>query len=148
MKKIIIVLMSITPLFLGYLLNHLMMKYDIYGFKVDLFSVIFYFYWFCFGYLTGKFATSAKEGILLGNVLGIICTALIIGQMILIERFSTGYLGMLPQMYFLPSISIIVRLDILNIIHNGTNFLYAGFAFMILVFYLGFRIAREKKIAV
>ncbi len=145
MKKIFIVLIGLTPLLLGNLMEYLMVEHDMYGFIQRVFSLIFYLYWFGFGYFTGSFTNSEEKGILLGNSFGIFLIALIIRQRILVGNIPYGYFGNLPDMYFLPSMGIMGRLEPIMIIRNYSDFQYVGFAFMFIVFSLAFKIARKRK---
>lgn len=139
MKKTNILLLGLMPIIVGYLINYLIMNFNAYGLPLDIISIIFLLVWFYFGYVTGKAIKSKMQGMLLANGVGILCGLLIAGQMLALGRFAKGYLGLLPQMYFLPTVSIASILDVFHLIHNFAYIYYFALIIMMTVFYLGLR---------
>ncbi len=148
MKRLGLIALSIIPIPLGFLTDHLMMKFNWFGFPLFLIGIVFYIFWFFMGYISANFTLSMRETLLYSHSITILCATLIIGQLLLLERFTQGLLGLLPQMYFLPMItpvsSIIRNVFFFISPFRIEHFIIPAFLMMLSTFILGFRIKSQQ----
>lgn len=55
MKRFGLIALSFIPIPLGLLTDHLMMKYNWFGFPLFLIGIVFYIFWFFMGYISAPF---------------------------------------------------------------------------------------------
>lgn len=148
MKRLGLIALSIVPVPLGLLTDHLMMKYNWFGFPLFLIGIVFYIFWFFMGYISANWMFSMRTTMLYSHSVTILCATLIIGQLMILERFTQGLVGLLPQIYFLPMItpvSFVIR-NVFFFISpfRIEHFIIPAFLLMLGTFALGFRIKSQQ----
>jgi hypothetical protein len=148
MKRLGLIALSLIPIPLGLLTDHLMMNYNWFGFPLFLIGIVFYIFWFFMGYISVNWTLSMRETILYSHSVAILCAALIVGQLIILERFTQGLLGLIPQMYFLPMITP-VSLLIRNVFFfispfRIEHFIIPAFLMMLGIYIFGYWIKAQQ----
>lgn len=106
MNRLKLLLFSVSPYIIGYLLSYAMLKFDWYGKIISIISILFCVYWFFVGYKSYDYVKSTKESILLGNCFGIVSIILIMLQKVVLGSFMPNIIGYGSQNFFLPIISV------------------------------------------
>jgi hypothetical protein len=148
MRKPQIHLLAMSPFVLGYLLDRAMMKLGWHGAIITLFSALFYLYWFFAGRLSAKWTKSKTESILAGNSFAIVSFALVMFQLAQ-GQFSSGVLGVGPQMFFLPAIVMAARVQNMLMFFTPVRTLWSlyiiAFVLVLAVHHAGFLHARRTS---
>ncbi len=140
-KWVILMGVSILPTVLGILMNQLIMKVELGGFMMFFLSFMFYLYWIYTGYkIRSTFVVDMKV-FLVAHLIGVASLFLMAYQISVQGGFLTGYAGLLPQMYFLPGLSLIARFDVFGILSDLIKLSSVVLSVMVLCFYGGTRIA-------
>lgn len=106
MNRLKLMLFSVSPYMIGYLLSYAMLKFNWYGTIISVISILFCVYWFFVGYKSYDYVKSTKESILLGNCFGIVSIILIMLQKVILGSFMPNIIGHGSQNFFLPIISV------------------------------------------
>jgi hypothetical protein len=148
MKKVKLLTLSFSPFLIGFLLNLAIMRYNFYGNIALGIGFLFYFYWFWVGYKSHDYTNSLKESILIGNSFAIICVLLVIFQIVVLKSFISNPIGLLPQIFYLPTIALIGWLERMIFFFVRIHYLWLTILFsfisMVSVYYSGFNI-RSKN---
>ena len=142
MKKLIILnLLGFIPLFIGIIMNYIIMQDVILSF--NLIGFIFIILWIFIGYKTeGIEETPGKSSISI-HMPGAFALILVLFQEIILGQYWLNLLGLLSQLYFLPLISL------------GSYFTFwtpriwpvyiVAFLLMIGSYYIGIRIKKRRQ---
>lgn len=149
MNKLKLLFLGILPFVIGRLLDYAMMKYDWYGTIILIISIMFFTYWFFVGYKSYDYVKTSKESILIGNSFAIINIILILFQILIMKGFMLNILGILPQMFYLPTMGIVGALERTLFFFIPTHYPWEpfvlSFILMIVVYYAGYRIRLKNK---
>lgn len=110
MNRVKLLILSISPYIISKLFQYVP-KLDMVGMELSILSILFCVYWFYVGYKSYDYIESAKESILLGNSFGILCIVLVLVQLGLMGRYMPSILGIIPQDFFLPMLSVNVKMN-------------------------------------
>lgn len=138
-KRGMLFILGFRPILIGYLMNFLMMKFNLYGLSIQAMSILFAIYWYHVGLNSYKLWDSMLGSIMSTNVIGLMSLLLLIAQMIILNQYSLSLFGILPQMYFLSIMPLVVLVDVFNIFNHVMTLYGLCFLFMIALFYLGYR---------
>ncbi len=152
MKKAKLLLFSVSPLIIVYLLHYTIYNFDWYGRILSIISILFCVYWYYVGYKSYDYAKTIKESLLLGNCFAIVSIVLILFQLLVLKRFSFSIIGLALQMFFLPMVRASSWVE--NIILFFTPFRISevnfviSFILMMGIYYAGYKkiYNREKRI--
>lgn len=149
MNKLKLLFLGILPFAIGRLLDYAMMKYNWYGTIISIIGIMFFSYWFFVEYKSYDYVKTAKESILIGNSFAIISIILILFQGLILKRFMPNILGILPQMFYLPTLGVIGTLERTLLFFVSTHYLWMSFVLsfilMIVVYYAGYHMRLKNK---
>jgi len=149
MNKLKLLFLGILPFVIGRLLDYAMMKYDWYGAIISIIGLMFFVYWFFVGYKSYDYVETAKESILVGNSFAIISIILILFQNLILKRFMPNILGILPQMFYLPTVGVIGILERTLLFFISTHYMWMSFTLsfmlMLVVYYAGYHTRVKNK---
>lgn len=128
---------GILPLPIGYVLNFMLMNINLPLFLVNMFCLLLW------GFLSCKLADKEHNiliQIIQMNLAGMIMLTLGVIQVVGFGRFFSNIFGILPQMYFLPMLSIAFTIitPFVEIGTMGVTFLVEWIV-MLVVSYIGIR---------
>ena len=106
MNKKALIILSAIPIPSGFLLNTLIMNNNWVGLPLLIVGAALYLLWFYLGKLSAARSITLKSALLCAHITGIICFTLIIVQTALLQNVSRGLLGLVPQMFFLPTLAL------------------------------------------
>lgn len=149
MKKLKILLLAASPFAIGYLLNYAMLQFNWFS-SVFLFLInsLFFLYWFYVGYLSAEHTKFVREAILVGNSFAFLSIALILFQELVLGRYLTNIIGLLPQMFYLPTVALMARVVSRLLFFLNTHYTWVIFIFsfiaMVAVYYGGYSKGMKK----
>lgn len=143
MKKFLLIVLSIVPIPMGFLMDYLIRVYDLYGMSIYLMSFLVILLWCGLGFLSSKVCNHPIEALFLGHFAGIFCMVLILVQFIAIGHFSLSWVGIFPQMYFIPTMGLVALIDVFSWVQSMLMFFIVNLAVMMIVYYLGYRIGKR-----
>jgi hypothetical protein len=147
MNKSKLLLFSVSPLLIGYLINGLMMEFGWYGMSMSALAVLFAAFWFYGGYRACECADTRHEANLFANGFITLDLFFIALQLVLLGHFLTNQLGFVSQMVFLPilRISAIVRSLLFFLpMSDMLGIFILSWLVMILLFNLGFSLRKRR----
>lgn len=148
MKKLKLLFLSGSPFVIGYLLNYVMMRFNLYGTSVVMMSVLFLVYWFFVGSISTKYTESIRESILIGNSFAIVSIILIIFQEVVMGRYMFNVIGTAPQMFYLVTLSLVSKLENVLLFFMPSHYMWMAyslaFGLMILVYYKGYTVRMKR----
>ena len=140
MKKLILLFCSASPFLLGYLLNYVTVKFDLYGSIILAISLSFTIYWFFIGYASASFIKSPIKSIVIGNIFAIADIILILFQELVLDRYFPNAVGTYTQMFYFPMLSVAFKVE--NMLHLPLSYGWMGyilsFILMLSVYYMGY----------
>lgn len=146
MNRLKLLLLSISPFFIGELLGYAILELGWYGRGLSLISIIFCIYWFFVGYKSYDYGKSAKESILLGNIFAIIGIVLVLFQELVLGRYIFNFIGSAFQTFFLPMVRVssLIKDMLLFFIRYTSSFMIHAISFilMMIIFYSGYYLAK------
>ena len=149
MKKLNLLLFSVSPLLVGYFLSYMAYNHDWYGGILTIISVIFCIYWFYAGYKSYDFASSRRESIFIGNSCAFIAIILILFQGLLLGRFIMSFLGSAPQYFFFPMIRVSLWFEGIIFFFTSTTRVetisLVSFILMIAIYNVGFNFRLKNE---
>lgn len=136
MKKIILFLVGIIPLFIGYGMNYLMFGpfYNM-ALSYKLIGITFLLAWFFWGRCSYRFVNNKKVATILGNSFALIVLLLLIYQEVILGQYWYNQVGCATQFYYLPLIGLASVFT--KMFHTITATYVTAFILMCIVFYLG-----------
>ena len=142
MKKLIILnLLGFIPLFIGIIMNYIIMQDVILSF--NLIGFIFIIFWIFIGYKTeGVEETPAKTSISI-HMPAAFALILVLFQELILGQYWFNILGMLTQLFFLPLISIGSYLTFWT--PRIWPVYIVAFLLMIGSYYIGIRIKKRRQ---
>lgn len=148
MKKLKLLLFSVSPFIIGYLLNYGMIKFNLYGAIVSIISILFFAYWFFAGYKSYDYIKTAMGSIFIGNSFAIVSILLIIFQEVVLGRYMFNIVGFAPQMFYLPMIRFTVWVERILLFFVTTHYVWVthalSFILMMSIYYAGYSIRLRK----
>lgn len=144
MNKLKLALLSFIPLLLGFFVHLLVRNLRF----ITLFAIasgsITLIVWFFAGRYAKKLTTKAVEALCFGNFVGLILA--LVYMIFIFTGIPKGLdlLNIMAQVYHLPVIGIIARLDVLNLIRSTHAFILVSAIVMLGVFYLGYRNSKRE----
>lgn len=149
MKKLKLLFLAASPFVIGYLLNYIMIRFNLYGTSVVMIRILFFVYWFFVGSISTKYTESIRESILMGNSFAIVSIILIIFQEVVMGRYMLNIIGTAPQMFYLGTLSLTSKLENILLFFMPIHYMWMtyslAFVLMILVYYKGYTMRRKSK---
>lgn len=149
MKKAKLLSLGFSPFLIGFLLNQALMRYNIYGNITLVLGLVFFAYWYFVGYKSHDYTDSLKESVLIGNSFAIICVMLVIFQIFILKSFMSNPVGLLPQIFYLPTLGIIGWLQRTIFFFIHMHYLWVSiplsFASMLTVYYAGYNMRLKNN---
>lgn len=102
---------GLCPFVIGYLLNYILLAFNLYGVVSFVIGILFFLYWGFIGYISYNYVKSAISSFILGNSFAIIGLVLIIFQEVALKKYWPNIIGMAPQMFYLPTLSITYKIE-------------------------------------
>lgn len=136
--------LSLLPSVLGFIINFLVIQFPVNGFMMFVMSFLFYAYWLYAGYKIKKAYDMNVFTIGLAHSVGLLSLAYLGYQVIYVGAFHTNALGLAPQLYFIPGLSLVSRFDSLSILNDLMKLCTATLTLMVITFYLGGRLYIER----
>lgn len=151
------ILLVIFPLFMGFLIDTLLMAnmtkenqlYEILG--TLLFTIWSYsgalIFWFCVGWVFGKFKISAIKSFILGNIVWAVFLGIFIWQFMIIDSNAMNLtLALISQHYTLGFIGLSTFIfGIFTNSFNVTTIILASYLLMLVVFSIAFIFSTRSK---
>ncbi len=110
MNRRMLILISVLPILLGYLINYLIMRFAWGGLLGILIPLGFYLLWTLVGYFSAHQHQRFIVNLLYAHGMAFFCLLLIIIQHSILQQVPLNLWGVLPQMYYLPMISLAAML--------------------------------------
>lgn len=149
MNRLKLLIFSVSPYIIGYLLSYTMLKFNWYGTIISVISILFCVYWFFVGYKSYDYVKSTKESILLGNCFGIASIILIMLQKVVLGSFMPNIIGYGSQNFFLPIIRVSSWIEGNLLFFLSTHYMditfIVSFLLMMIIYYAGYW-SRVKRI--
>ena len=106
MRKLIALLIGLTPLGIGYFMNDIMMQNQHLLLPYWLIGLIFLVVWCLVGYLTGDRAKFSVPLLLFAHLPALIALILNLYQEIILGQYWANWIGKATQFFFLPLVNI------------------------------------------
>jgi len=150
LKRFKLLLLTATPFIIGYLISLAMIKFNWYGIKILIISLLFSVYWFWIGYKSHDYAKTAKESLLLGNSFAITNIIFLLIQGPIYEGGFIFYLVVFaPQMFYLPILGLASLIQRNLLFFVSTHYMIDTFIFscilMIAIYYMGYLMKLRKR---
>ena len=104
LKRTTLIMTGLLPLFIGYIINHLMMTVWLYSFPGGILMAAglgIVALWFFAGAFSAKFFASNREAVLTLNAAAILVAAVMLLQPLVLGHIG-GVIGMTAQFFYLP----------------------------------------------
>lgn len=141
-----LMIIGISPMIIGYIVNIIVINLKIYGMGYLFIGILFLLYWYFMGYKSCKYSKNSKEALIFANLFGFLNLLFVFFQVIVSNSFYGNLWGFLPQMYFLPMVNIVARIDFLNILNNVPKIFTGGYIIMVIVFYFGLKKGKNHSL--
>jgi len=103
LKKAILLLIGLSPVLVGFLLNFLIMRLPM---PMWFVGIIMLFIWFLAGKRSVELVEKRMEAVLLLNAPAFVVLLLLLFQEIVLERYWSSIIGIATQMFYLPFLGL------------------------------------------
>lgn len=121
-------------------MNYVILVRNVYGFGITLLSLIFILVWFSIGFILARFKLKLIEVVLYSQLICIVNYILIVVQFVILGGGFSNILGVLTQLYILPTIRLV------NFVPSTFGLFTMGTLVMVFVIWLGAYLSRKQKV--
>ncbi len=149
MNMLLMLIVSVSPFAFGFALNKAMMTFDLYGNATLLLSLLFAVYWTYAGYKSYEITGSAKSSVIAAHSFAFLSIGSVFFQLLVYGRYAFGWLGTLPQFFYLPMVRLtaIVQINLMFFVRTHyTTVTYVLSLLLMIAFYYAGYVMRQKRV--
>jgi hypothetical protein len=135
---------GLIPLIAGFGLNYIITDLNIYGFGFTVICIAFLLAWFFIGFSVAKIKLDFFSVIVYSLAVGIVNYIFIVYQLLIMDKWADGLLGLVSQFYILPTIRFLNYINWFNIFSSPFAYATASMFILFIVFFFGAYISRKN----